>query len=653
MNKMLQRGYLLFLEIRNDIARWHVFVMALVLFAICIVSSYASYHGYENWSQLAPYSWLSSMAFLCFAYCPKLKVLFNSICSIKRNDWIVALFIFLIYFCSHFYNFSGAPWNQFGLFDDAAWDIYFANNHVFHGETFHPAYFDEVGYISREVLFHFYIKTLFLWFGHSLGVFNISLILLGYVTVFFVTFVIHRLFDNLLVTIISAIVINFYPLHFMHIFMGHRYAIAAPMMMISYYYLVTAFQSKSSFRIIISGTFAAFCVASSVMGKQYLLSLLLSVVFLVLFRFFYEKKSVTIKESALAVEFVFAFFIGLAPLIVYVTNYGELYYLREQGLAKEFFDSYNAKGFDGIKPYIQSIYDVYFADYTGGRQFLPDYLPIPIAYYFLLVPGLIIALIKRRYDILFLSIIPTAGTLIARCYDFRVLLSVPAWVIAISYTLNAATKPIYQLKSYNNLKDVVCRFAKFGFVIILLLLGLIPSVKYIFQVAHDPNHLWLLPHKDVAFSRVVQDLAIGRYPPSIEMKHDELMPQSKQVNDLLVCPEGGYAITHLYLQQFKDKNILSFCDNVPQTLLEPVKIRELNYRSIEQYQPQGRNLLLVWQLTDKVKAIINEIKSRVEIGKSEVLNYRVDGQEISIYVLTIQSADIYAFKKAVSKLDKE
>ena len=165
------------------------------------------------------------------------------------------IFVIVLYFSSHLINFSTAPWNQNGLFDDAAWDIYFAKNHVFAGIPFQAAYFDNVGLISREVVFHYYISIFFKLFGYNLLIFNISLLILGFITILFTTLIIQRLFKNVFITVLSAIIINFFPLHFLHIFAGHRYAIAAPLVVVSLYYLYTAFANNSRFRTFIFGQY--------------------------------------------------------------------------------------------------------------------------------------------------------------------------------------------------------------------------------------------------------------------------------------------------------------------------------------------------------------------------------------------------------------
>jgi hypothetical protein len=183
----------------------------------------------------------------------------------------------------------------------------------------------------------------------------------------------------------------------------------------------------------------------------------------------------------------------------------------------------------------------------------------------------------------------------------------------------------------------------------LAVTALVLAVGYLRSVAHDPNHLWLLPHRDVAFARIAQDLALGR-PPTIEAKDDELWPQGQQQSDLLVCPLGGYAITHVFLQRFNDRRVLAFCNNEPQNLLDPGQVREQNLRGIVDFYPSGRDLLVVWELSPKVLPVIATLRSLRAPMQEQTLSYLVDGQEVQVLVVTVKAPDIAAFKLKVATL---
>lgn len=549
---------------------------------------------------------------------------------LHKRGFLIFLFVFALYFSSHLINFSRAPWNQNGLFDDAAWDIYFAKNHVFTGVPFQIAYFD--GGISREVTFHYYISIFFKLFGYNLLVFNISLLMLGFITVLFTTLIIRALFKNNFVTIISAVIINFLPLHFLHVFVGHRYAIAAPLMTISLFYLYTSFTDKSRFKAILSGFFAALCLESTIMGRQYLYGLVLTAVCLLICK---NTRQEIRKRLNLIIVWVVSFTFAVSPLIIYVVTNPSLYNIRENGLIRDFFQKFQEGGLIGIQSYFNQIKEVFFANHTYRRWFLPDFYVIPLPYCIFLIPGLIIAWFKRRFEIVFLSLLPVIGAFIAGGYDFRVLLAAPIWVICMAFSLNWLSNR----QRWIILAGVAC-----------LVLGLIPSIKYLWNVSKDPNYFWLLPHRDVAVSRLIQDIVVGVKNPTSKMKWNEFnrkVDTSAISYDTFAAPVSAYAIIHLYLQNFDDKKILSFIDQGDQLLSTPSGILDYNIKTIKSYSPTNKDLKLVWEISDKSTEVIKLFSRYNKYGKDEVISDSVDGNNFSVYILTINNKYLDKFKNEI------
>lgn len=557
---------------------------------------------------------------------------------IYRTDLPIILFVIFLYFSSHLINFSTAPWNQNGLFDDAAWDIYFAKNHVFAGIPFQAAYFDNVGLISREVVFHYYISIFFRLFGYNLLVFNISLMILGFITVLFTTLIIQRLFRNVFVTILSAIIINFFPLHFLYIFAGHRYAIAAPLMVISLYCLYTAFANNSRFRAFLSAFFAALCLDSAIMGKQYIYGLTLSAICILLSRNTRWKSK---KNISLFIFWVISFFISSSPLFIYIASNYSLYNIRETNLIHDFLQKFQAGGLVALQPYFDQIKEIFFAKHSYKRWFLPDFYVIPLPYYIFIIPGLILAWFKRRFEIVFLSLIPTLGAFVSGGYDFRVLLAAPIWIICIAFSFNFL-KNLFPKKYFLFVATTI---------LIIISFGLFPSIKYIFSISKNPNSLWLLPHKDVAISRLTQDIVVGASNPSSTMKWDEFnrkIDPKLVAYDTLVCPSTAYAIMHLYLQNYDDKKILSFINQGTQLLSTPEEILSYNTQAIANYVPANRDLKMVWEISEKTEGIIKAFSEYNKYGSAETISDTVDNVPFSLFILTIKNEYLNQFKKEVA-----
>lgn len=638
---------------RGQIENVYLFISSIFFFVLCIFFSSMHYLNIMPGNNISWISWILAMILFTLSFSNKSKRIKSLIQNIRKTDLIIAGFVIILFFISHLINFQNAPWNNFGLFDDAAWDIFFAKIHIFNGSAFQAAFFDSVGYISREVIFHYYISIFFVLFGYNLFVFNIALLFLGFVTVFFTTFLVHRMFKNNFITIIIAITINFLPLHFMHIFMGHRYAIAAPLMILSYYYLFTSFKYNSFTRASVGGIFAALCLGSSVTGKQYIYALVGTVILSVIFNF---KNFIKKENIALGISFFISFVIAAAPLLIFIYFNANEYFIRESGLVKEFLALYNAQGYEGIKPYIGYLKEVFISDFSYRRQFLPSFQVIPFYYYILIIPGLIASFWAKRFEVLIISTLPILGSFIAGCYDFRVLIAAPIWIIAMAFSLSLCFKKFERSRyKINILSDISetnwFKYISASLMIVIIFLGLSPSISFIYKTANDPNSLYLLPHRDVAVSRLAQDIVAGVETPSFEMKGNEFNRKSEvsiSSYDTLVSLNNSFAIAHLFLQDFDDKKVLSLCNQGTQAMMSPAELVNVNIDAVIKYQFSGKDLKLVWEVSDKSEQAISLFKEYRKYGKDEMFSGQIDGSSFSLYVLTIKSENVDTFKSELS-----
>jgi hypothetical protein len=420
--------------------------------------------------------------------------------------------------------------------------------------------------------------------------------------------------------------------------MGHRYAIAAPLMVLSLYFLYTSFSNKSPFRAGLSALFAALCWDSAIMGKQFILGLILAGILKIIL----DKKWRSSKNINLVLVWILGFIISATPLLIYVIfNYPE-YTLREKNFSREFFLNLKNSGLPALIPYFEDLSRLFFTKYDL-KFFLPGFYPIPLSYHFLLIPGLFLSLVKKRFEIFFLSFIPVFAAFISKPYDFRVLLAVPAWIISIAFSLDYLSRVASKKKIFNKLIFIIG--------LTLVLIGFILSVKYLWGVSKNPNYLYLLPHKDVAISRVFQDIVEGVKNPADKMKADEFNRKiniSSLSHDTFVCPFSAYAIAHLYLQNYDDKKILSFCNQGIQLLQTPQEIFKNNVRAILDYNPSSnKDLKLVWEVSDKIDNILKIFSRYQKYGEEEIINGEVDGNKYSLYILTIKNEFIKQFQKEI------
>jgi hypothetical protein len=559
-----------------------------------------------------------------------------------KNTTVLILFTTFIYFLSHLWNYNIAPWNNFGLFDDAAWDIYFAKNHIFNHTPYQAAFFDSVGVISRETLFHYYASTAFKLFGYNLGVFNGSLIVLGFFTVLFTTLLAQEFFSNIIISALVALITNFFPLIFLNVFVGHRYVIALPLMMASYYFLYSGFRLTSHRRVFCGGLFAGLCIESSVMGKQYVMALLgTAALWLIANR----KNPVQKFKFSLAWTFISSFFITAAPLFIYIYYAGPLYSIRESSLIHIFVDNFKTHGMQGLQTNYQAFKDVFFAPFTYARRFLPDFLAIPWGYYPLLLVGSVISVVKKRYEIFLISTVILAGAFVAGTADYRILLAGGVWVLAMGFALDESFK--FALQKKKSHKRYVALILFFSFIF-----GLGPSVHYLFGLSHDTKRIFYFSHKDVAVARYIQDVVAGEQKPSVDMKQNEFNRTYTKPNletDFFFCPETGYAITHLYLQNYNDNKILSFCQKAPYTLFKVDEILKINLNAIKDYVPANNDLQLMWEVSDKITPITDIFRTFAKYGHDEILTGQIEGVDFKIYSLVIERKNLEDFKKELAK----
>src|SRR5206468_4415731 len=168
---------------------------------------------------------------------------------------------------------------------------------------------------------------------------------------------------------------------------------------------------------------------------------------------------------------IYGFVAAATPILLYILFNREAYTLYESGLLHAFWEAARVTPFPtGIKQYTKQLYHCFFTT-PGPRFFISDVLPIPLPYYWLLVPGFIIALWQKRFEIVLLAIIPVVGAFIAKSIENRLLLPIPFWIILMSFTFAGLLK----LRPWRGVQVVLGVLAA-----LILVAGLVPSIRYIY-----------------------------------------------------------------------------------------------------------------------------------------------------------------------------
>lgn len=619
--------------------------LAVISFALCVIANILHYTNIFPNSSLLWVSYIASCVFMLLATLKKKAVVFPK--PDKIIIWILVA-ITAIFLASHLMNFSTAPWNGNGVFDDAAWDIYYAKDHIFNEQPFQAAFFDEVGIISREVVFHYYITIFFKVFGYNLLTFNLSLLLLGYITVIFTSLIVKRLTKSNGMMLLAGLIMNFLPLYFMQTFIGHRYVIIPPLITMASYFLIIGFEKRSKFLLFLSALFAAFAWDSGVMGKQYLYAIIATgiVLFAIKLYRYPNNRKIPLKLTRnlrLVRYYIYAFILTAAPLWLYVLFNYNTYVYREQALSAEFIEALRI-GWQGMEPYTLRLLDCLFAESAFTRQFV-DTIPIPLIYYLFAIIGSVIAIIKKRYELILIVAVAFLGAFVSGAYDFRILHAASFIVVLVCLGIWACYKFIK--KKFKRL--YILKWASYLILGLIIAVTLVGNFVYIWNKSQEPLSVWHLNHIVTYNSRFVRDIVAGIDNPSIEIRDNELLKLTDVTEpsyDSLVCQSNAYAVVHLFLQDYDSKKILSFCDNTGFNFIAEDNILDVNIRSVEGYST-NKDLLLIWEISDKTQPAIEYFMVHKQFGEVKNWGYSKYGIDTNFIGLLIPHDSIQQLKEAI------
>ena len=630
-------------DLRSDIKHSMFFITSL-LFAVIVFTDTLLYY-----KEVVPNNFLAgclfpvSVFFLIFAFCDLGKI---KLPAVNKKLLIFAAVLTVVYFASHVFDYEHLPWNNYGLFDDAGWDIYLSREKCFSNDIFEIIFWDEgIGRISRELLFHYYISIFFRLFGYNMFTFNMALTILGYITVLFTFLLAYEISGKLPAALMTGIFLNYLPLNYTQVYMGHRYAICGPVMMISVYFLYKAFKKRKTIDFVIGGIFAGLTLESSIMGKQYIWGLLAALVVSIIF--LWIKKNLKAVKACYKgfISMILGFLTVTAPFFAYVFTHWEIYNIREKSLSEEFFKKLEETGFDAVKENLKILYDTFFAESSGSRQFSMGYPVLTVGMVIFLIAGIVFALRKKHILSIFMILIPLAGNIVTICYDFRLLISAPYMSLLIVWGVCELCE-IFSDKILKN-KYKVAAVATSGIILFLLIYS---PVFYINDLKKDPNSQRYLYHPDLAASRFIQDVVGGADEYNIDMEDNEFnRPVINNDSDVYALTLTSYAHVHAFLQQYDDYKILGMFGNFPYVGTDPNDLRETFRNNLAAYQPVGKRLRLVVEYNDKFDQINDDIMSS-GLAEYEEYKFFIDGNTMKMVIYNIAPENIQAFKEHIERV---
>jgi hypothetical protein len=380
------------------------------------------------------------------------------------------LFWILFFVVSHLWNFRTAPWNGNGLFDESANDLGYLQTNII-GHPYQAAWYH--GIITRETLFHYYVWGFLKLFGFNILSYEAALFCIWLTTFLFTLLLADLFFRSCIVISVTALVFNFLPFAFIYTFVGYRYAISTLFCVASVYFLHLGFRRASYLALSLGGIAAGLCLASSIPGKQYLLALITVAPLYVVF-YWHRLKRTTVWSSLAVI--VYSFLAAATPILF---NWG-LYRYYEGTYLQQFWNAVRGTPApNNIQYYVTGLWKSFFAAQYGPRLLFPDFVPVPLPYYWLLVPGFVLALWQKRFEIVPMAMLPVVGVFVTGgpAIEQRLLLAIPFWIILISFPLAALLK----LRPWPGVQVVASALAA-----LILVEGLVPSVRYIYSKTTNP-----------------------------------------------------------------------------------------------------------------------------------------------------------------------
>jgi len=617
--------------------------LSFVNLVICAVGGAAHYLKSVWGDRAQPIGWLLSMLFLLLAFSPQPRQIAARLKSLINRRTAFFLFLGAVFVVSHLWNFRTAPWNGDALFDESGNDLGYLKSYVI-GHPYQAAWFH--GVISRETLFHYYVWGFLELFGFNILSYEAALFVIWLTAFVFTLLLVDLFFGSYIVTSIAALSFNFLPFAFIYTFVGYRYPMTIVFCVASVYFLHLGFRKASCFALSLGGIAAGLCLASSIPGKQYLLALVIAAPLYAVF--YWRSLKRTVAWSSLAL-IVYSFLAAATPILCYIIFNREHYTYYEGTYIHRFWDAMRGTPApNDMRYYVTGLWNCFFAAHFWPRLLFPDFLPIPLPYYWLLLPGFVLALWQKRFEVVLLATLPAVGVFITggAAVEQRLLLAIPFWIILMSFTLAGLLK----LRPWRGVQIVLGVLAG-----LILLKSLGPSIRYIYAETKSPFSIHHYAQHQVAVSRFLKHVVAGQeHPDPPHLERDEFN-RIKGIPDApyetLICQNDAYSIIHLFLHDYDDGKILSFCSGLPFFgVMSEQDVWNANKNAILSYIPGSKDLKLIWERDPKTERIIRMFQSLRDLGTEDSLSFSFGGRVRIFYVLNIPNKNIRQFQIRVTAL---
>jgi DNA-binding beta-propeller fold protein YncE len=406
------------------------------------------------------------------------------------------------------------------------------------------------------------------------------------------------------------------------------------------------FRTTSRSYLSLGGIAVGLCLASSIPGKQYLLALVIAAPLYAVFYWRCLKRSVPWTSLAIV---VYGFLAAAMPILCYIIFRHGDYTYYEGTYIRDFWHALRrTPAPHDMRYYVTGLWNCFFAARFWPRLLFPDFLPIPLPYYWLLLPGFVLALWQKRFEVVLLAMLPVVGVFVTGgpAVEQRLLLAIPFWIMLMSFTFAA----LLQHRPWLGMQIVLCVVSA-----LVLLDGLGPSIRYIYTKTKSPFAIHHFAQGQVAVSRFLKHVVAGQqHPEPPRLERDEFnrikgIPDPPY--DTLICQNDAYSIIHLFLHDYDDGKILSFCSGLPFFwVMTEQEVWNANKRAILGYVLNNKNLKLIWERDPKTERIIRMFQSLRDFAMEDSISFSFGGRLRTFYVLNIPNKNIRQFQRRVRAL---
>src|SRR5207253_426427 len=115
-------------------------------------------------------------------------------------------------------------------------------------------------------------------------------------------------------------------------------------------------------------------------------------------------------------------------------------------------------------------------------------------------------------------------------------------------------------------------------------------------------------------------------------------------------PREAYSIIHLFLRDYDDAKILSFCGGSAMYVMKPPDIWKDNKIAILRYAPSNKDLKLIWErdpATDRIMTILRPLR---DLGTEDTISFVFAGRVRTFHVFNVPNNNIREFQDRVRRL---